>query len=165
MWQVLDLLKKVDLNMLKAGTRSSSVPLLLSVPFSASAADQQWNEFLSPHMKPFSCLKFGTFCADASTTAGEWQADSRKLRFLANRMSRCHQRERWSLSEANYSLVGKALCEVKQDLPSPVGSLEHLLLLDWFLLKDFATSAEHFTDMLLYCTAAPINSYNITWSQ
>ncbi len=47
MWQVLDLLKKVDLNMLKAGTRSSSVPLPLSVPFSASAADQQWNEFLS----------------------------------------------------------------------------------------------------------------------
>ncbi len=41
MWQVLDLLKKVDLNMLKAGTRSSSVPLPLSVPFSASAADQQ----------------------------------------------------------------------------------------------------------------------------
>jgi len=46
MWQVLDLLKKVDLNMLKAGILeqlrpSLSLSVSLSFTFSASAADQQ----------------------------------------------------------------------------------------------------------------------------
>lgn len=137
MWQVLDLLKKVDLNMLKAG-----VPLSLSVPFSASAADQQWNEFLSPHMKPLSCLKFETSGVLCRRKHYGWRVTGRfrEAAFLSKQhvevspegetvpvrgqLLACRESFVWSQT-------GVWTCR------APVGSLEQCLLLDWVLCEAF----------------------------